>query len=777
MSDDARDASGDGDEARDASPRSPPEYMAARRAYFARIGLDEEDEDDEAWDDDDEDDDDDDEWDDDEDDEYEGDEYEGERYHHGMSSFERPVDRVRFENEPAPEPQDPERPTYSDSEIENYSLTTHMWPYYERGQSVVLETTCNHAQGADALRAVPKFVFDEGALEATTNARGEEERTFGPLRDTWVFHRMRATSYDDTVAKRCTLGMPDFFSFRRHAVSACVGGVAEGANPSEASGGDRELFTPYSMDYDEERRLLAVCGMGHDQYYTTFWNVVVYEIDASEETVGTGKNVNPDALYTEVCRLNVGISDDRVLRQVFGRNHQQMDFTETVHQANCIRFARLEGALGGTNVETYLLLSSNDGHVYYIRLSEADEVTRARKAEVVRSDNNKRVPVNCAEPSPCGTMVAYCGDSRRVGVTFLAPPSVGAYCLPLQLEIPSLHPKLPRDQGGHDPHSCQYVRWSPDGRYLAATSDATHSITVWRMDGVNGRDPDETVVPPVVAHFWDHARPVLPVVFAQHNPSIMVWAERKGRMHTFDVREAEDHHAEVADIVKDVPEEELAQLKTMKDGLQDVGCALVNMRRRLRPLSFKASKSWARLDPVERRAIWKKSFVEGDVYKDFTLQTINHFRGFDDAHYATITGLTVSRVAPPQGTHGEDASDVIMCSTGRAVFAYRLVAGVRRDMSNFLSFPLPSYIDSMQTFLLCAKASRRNGRGKTCLADLPTEILHEIMARASTPLYKWSGRLRREKEREGVSHERAMKKLFDLAKDLGLQITRDPDKM
>lgn len=769
MSDDARDASGDGDEARDASADSSAGYEETRRAYSDRIARAEtffRDMEDEEWVEDA--DEDDDEWDD--EDEYEGDEYDEERYYHGMSSFERPVDRVRFENEPEREPQDPEWPIYySDSEIENYSLTTHMWPYYERAQSVVLETTCNHAQGADALRAVPNFVFDEGALE------GEDERTFGPLRDTWVFHRLRATSFEDTVAKRCTLGMPDFFSFRGHAVDMCVGGVAEGASPSEARG-EGELFTPYSMDYDEERRLLAVCGMGHDQYYTTFWNVVVYEIDASEETVGTGKNVNPDALYTEVCRLNVGLNDDRVLAPV-RRNILQMDFTDTVHQANCIRFARLEGALGGTDVKSYLLLSSNDGHVYYIHLSEADEVTRARKGVVVRSDNNKRVPVNCAEPSPCGTMVAYCGDSRRVGVTFLAPPSVGAYCLPLQLEIPSLHPKLPRDQGGHETHSCQYVRWSPDGRYLAATSDATHSITVWRMDGVNGRDPDETVVPPVVAHFWDHARPVLPVVFAQHNPSIMVWAERKGRVHTFDVREAEDHNAEVADIVKDVPEEELAQLKTMKDGLQDVRCALVNMRRRYRPMSIKASKTWARLDPVDRRTIWKKCFVEGDVYKDFTLHTINHFRGFDDAHYATITGLTVSCVAPPQGTRGEDASDVIMCSTGRAVFAYRLVAGVRSDMSNFLSFPLPSYIDSMQTFLLCVKASRRNGRGKTCLADLPTEILHEIMARASTPLYKWSGRRKRKKERDGVSQERAMKQLFDLAKDLGLQISRDPDQL
>tara|TARA_B100000287_G_scaffold434051_1_gene497363 strand:+ start:21 stop:1052 length:1032 start_codon:yes stop_codon:yes gene_type:complete len=336
------------------------------------------------------------------------------------------------------------------------------------------------------------------------------------------------------------------------------------------------------------------------------------------------------------------------------------------------------------------------------------------------------------------------------------------------------------------------VRWSPDGRYLAATSDATHSITVWRMDCVNGRDPDDTVVPPMVAHFWDHALPVLPVVFAQHNPSIMVWAEREGRVHTFDVREAEDHYAEVTDIVKDVPEEELAQLSTMKDGLEDVGCAVVNMRRRARPPSFDEIKTWAHIDPVERRAIWKTSFLEGDVLKDFSIQTVNNLRGFQDPACGTITGLAVSCVTAPRGTPGENASDVIMWSSGRAVFAYRLTGGMRGDMSNFLSFPR-NYIESMQTFLLCVKASRRNGHEKMCLADLPMEIIHEIMARAAMPIYKWSGRRSREaaREREGskiykwsgcvreqmepVDEDRGIQNFFNMAMSMGLRREAEED--
>ena len=39
-----------------------------------------------------------------------------------------------------------------------------------------------------------------------------------------------------------------------------------------------------------------------------YWNVACAEIDSSEEIIGTGTNVNPDALYNEVCRLNVGFA-------------------------------------------------------------------------------------------------------------------------------------------------------------------------------------------------------------------------------------------------------------------------------------------------------------------------------------------------------------------------------------------------------------------------------------------------------------------------------------
>lgn len=705
-------------------------------------------------------------WDSEEEDEYEYEEYEYEsdEFDDGLRGRDVAAPRSRFENEI-----ENDRDVSSDSEIEEYDDASHLLPYYERARSVMLATTCNHSQGADALTAVPNFTCDERAL--------------GPQGSPYEFDYV---SLDEAEAKRCTLGMPDFFLFRRDVVAMCVGGVTEGARESEHYDG----LVPYSMDYDHERKLLAVCGMGYDPERSMYWNVAVYEIDASEEIIGTGTNVNPYALYKEVCRLNVGLPDESMYAQPRPPRYTlQMDFTDAVHQANCIRFARLENVVDDDDVDSYLLLSSNDGYVYYIHLSEANEDTRARKAEVVRSDYHQ-IAVNCAEPSPCGTMVAYCGDSRRVGVKFLATPSQGAFCVDLQLKIPSLHDKLPhiRYVGG-DSHSCQYVRWSPDGRYLAATSDATHSITVWRMDGVNGRDPDDTVVPPMVAHFWDHALPVLPVVFAQHNPSIMVWAEREGRVHTFDVREAEDHYAEVADIVKDVPEEELAQLSTMKDGLEDFGCAVVNMRRRVRPPSLDEIKTWAHVDPVERRAIWKTSFLEGDVLKDFTIQTVNNLRGFEDPACGTITGLAVSCVTAPRGTPGENASDVIMWSSGRAVFAYRLTGGMRSDMSNFLSFPR-NYVESMRTFLLCVKASRRNGREKTCLADLPMEIIHEIMARAAMPIYKWSGRRSREaaRAREGskiykwsgpvretAPEDEGIQNFFNMAMSMGLRREAEED--
>ena len=99
----------------------------------------------------------------------------------------------------------------------------------------------------------------------------------------------------------------------------------------------------------------------------------------------------------------------------------------------------------------------------------------------------------------------------------------------------------------------------------------------------------------------------------------------------------------------------------------------------------------------------------------------------------------------------------------------------------------------MQTFLLCVKASRRNGREKTCLADLPMEIIHEIMARAAMPIYQWSGRRSREaaRAREGskiykwsgrvrekmepVDEDRGIQNFFNMAMSMGLRREAEED--
>ena len=160
------------------------------------------------------------------------------------------------------------------------------------------------------------------------------------------------------------------------------------------------------------------------------------------------------------------------------------------------------------------------------------------------------------------------------------------------------------------------------------------------------------------------------------------------------------------------------------------------------------------------------------MLKDFTIQTVNNLRGCHDPACGMITGLAVSCVTAPRGTLGENASDVIMWSSGRAVFAYRLTGAMRGDMSNFLSFPR-NYIESMQTFLLCVKASRRNGREKTCLADLPMEIIHEIMAQAAMPIYKWSSRVR--EKMEPVDEDRGIQNFFNMAMSMGLRREAEED--
>ena len=87
-----------------------------------------------------------------------------------------------------------------------------------------------------------------------------------------------------------------------------------------------------------------------------------------------------------------------------------------------------------------------------------------------------------------------------------------------------------RDSG--EPEGGMYVAWSGDSRYVAATTDSMCVCAVWRV----GERANETTR---VAYLYNHAHPCLPVTFLPSDPSVVVWAERGGRVHAYDLRRAE----------------------------------------------------------------------------------------------------------------------------------------------------------------------------------------------------------------------------------------------
>jgi hypothetical protein len=99
--------------------------------------------------------------------------------------------------------------------------------------------------------------------------------------------------------------------------------------------------------------------------------------------------------------------------------------------------------------------------------------------------------------------------------------------------------------------SSQYIAWSPDGRYLVATSDNAKEVYVWLVSDFKGSQDartfeesdslgsDLSYVTPI-ARFVNHLNPCLPVSFCPSNPSILVWAERGVYVHVCDLRQVED---------------------------------------------------------------------------------------------------------------------------------------------------------------------------------------------------------------------------------------------
>jgi hypothetical protein len=161
-------------------------------------------------------------------------------------------------------------------------------------------------------------------------------------------------------------------------------------------------------------------------------------------------------------------------------------------------------------------------------------------------------------------------------------------------------------------------------------------------------------------------------------------------------------------------------------------CAFVDMTRKSR---LQAGWYKPNLSLRERYEVWRNSLVDKNTGKHFSIQTIRY-----GVHRTFITGLSVSQGVPIQKesdvSMDEHVSDVILYSSGTAVHKLELQTGLRRDMKNFQDFSR-SFQRAVVAFLLCVKRSRRNSSGDICLADLPSDVIRDIIAKMAMPVYKW----------------------------------------
>ena len=348
-------------------------------------------------------------------------------------------------------------------------------------------------------------------------------------------------------------------------------------------------FDVYSVTYDAESSLVAVCGAaGRDGDI----NLAVFKVapgaeagegevlrDANEPTSGQTAGVvsarTNSAMFVRVADCGVGAT---------GRYHER-------EMLNCVRFGKLlDDADPAAPPRAVLLCASQDGHCYVYALdvksdaggggtgvSFADFSDFQRSVSLSQSAESdggqggrgpRRRPrldarlalvttielptaCNAAASSPDGAFAACVGDfesvvlrgHRRFGYTTEAEPKARAFANDERgSSFFTRHVPIDGDERGAgavlgEPEGGMYVAWSGDSRYVAATTDSMCVCAVWRV----GDSADETTR---VAYMYNHAHPCLPVTFLPSDPSVVVWAERGGRVHAYDLRRAEARLAE-----------------------------------------------------------------------------------------------------------------------------------------------------------------------------------------------------------------------------------------
>ena len=295
-------------------------------------------------------------------------------------------------------------------------------------------------------------------------------------------------------------------------------------------------FQVYSVSCDEARRLVAVCGaVGYGDRNV---NLAVFRLrennSDSENTPvarppgGGGSSSSPSSSLTFVPVAEKGVG----AMSEYGRE-----------MLNCVRFGKLATGASPSAAELakdVLVCASQDGHCYALSV-ELEGDAHADLTEEARIDFP--AAANAAAASPDGRCVAVVGDADFVRLTggprgYSAAAAPITHFLPVDGDPGSVGVVTGEPQGG------MYVAWSADSETLAVTSDSLHAVAVWRVTVANEDLPMSTLPDRVlsarrVAYLRDHAHPCLPVTFLPSDPRVLVWAERGGRVHAYDLRAAE----------------------------------------------------------------------------------------------------------------------------------------------------------------------------------------------------------------------------------------------
>lgn len=512
-----------------------------------------------------------------------------------------------------------------------------------------------------------------------------------------------------------------------------------------------DYYSVYSIDctrsVDQKSTLFAMCGA--DRLENVLDNVIICRVAPGENMQVIRDDLfaipQPEWNFQELAAGNVGLPygfvDNEESRRLNNGYFERARSPFLAEQPNCIRFAHID--IDGRK-ELRIVLSSNDSHVYILRLDEDEDEIQL----VGESKHNFGSAVNCAEVSPCGTMLAAATDSRTIQIM----KAVGSanrsdftsFCT-------CTFQGWTRYEEEHSDGSSQYLAWSPDGRYLAATSDSDSAVMIWLTKRFRA---GEIALAPM-AVLDDHIYPCLPVTFAPGSPSIMVWAERSERVHVLDVQELETMH--------DALRETCIELNYTS--LDEASCVSASMRARELYHSRDGfeNRFFSRMVPYNRtlRRVLKKdgsltrneraSFLDECTRDRKSGQCLNIQTLREHFDATTITGISVTRGVDPSLSTlqkselqwaQEPYADSIIVTTSGGVFVYSLEVGLHGAFSNFKTFP-KTFQRAALAFLLCAKASK-NGRsnGSACLGDLPQDILKMILSKAALPIFVWADMLR-----------------------------------